>query len=246
MSFYLSTEMTVPASQSKYLARDASNYMLREIQGVAGTTRFPSYCFRGDNKTGMYWMSQGLIGLSSGGWTMFSFGKDTLSFFDRSNRQLKLTFEPLTEEVTTLKFPVTNQNNEFIATDKTVRQAIESKIQGNKINHTGSTIYKGYVVGFDVTLEYNDGFKLALADTEDNYGIGILLTDTDDNVQGTILHTGPMFLDDWTDIVGTEELTIGARYYLSDVDPGKLVTVSPENSQLIGIGLYANTLLLKI
>lgn len=240
MAFYLSTEMNVPSLQSKYLTRDASNFMLRQLQGVAGTSGFPSYCFRGDNKTGMYWFSQGVLGLSSLGWTMFTFTNKTLTFYDRNRRKLNLTFDELTEPSINVRIP-TNSDS-VLATTDLVNSSLYDNRSFIKTNGEATTISAGMVVKLDGDFNV----LLASADSPSNFGIGIAAYDVNASQNVSIEHSGVKFLLDWTAVLGEELLVPNTRYYLSDVTPGMITSTPPTNAQLVGIAIYPDQLLIKL
>jgi hypothetical protein len=242
MAFYLSTEMNVPSLQSKYLTRDASNFMLRQLQGVAGTSSFPSYCFRGDNRTGMYWFSQGIVGLSSLGWTMFTFTNKTLTFYDRFRNKLNLTFDTLTNTEVTLMLP-TGQDNETICTQNVAEAYVTSVKSLIKTNEEVTETIK---TGMVVKLSGDDGVELALADDELNFGIGLASNEALPSELCKVDFLGLITMVDWTDVTATTLLTVNQKYYLSDVDPGMVVSTPPTNQQLVGVAVSPNSLLIKL
>lgn len=233
MDFYINPEMNTPSYNAKFLTIDGSNYMRRELQIIPGTNEFPGLCVRGDNKTGMYWFSQGTLGLSSRGWTMFTFGNKTLTFFDRSSNKVNL--------VMPLPYNSTELNINLPDTSGTL--ALRDDFFFTKTNNEMTdTLYPGMAV----KLNDASGVVKANATYEATYAIGMCMSQADASESVTVIFSGLYTLADWTQATGSTDLIVGETYYLSDTDSGMLVTTPPTNTQRIGIAVTEKQMLLKI
>jgi hypothetical protein len=98
---------------------------------------------------------------------------------------------------------------------------------------------------------HQSGVGVISAGAADNSrpGVGLVLAAAGDGEAATVVTEGPMSLDDWIEVTGTEFLAARATYYLG-LDPGTLTTVPPEASsqiaQVIGWAISPTTLLIQI
>lgn len=232
MSFYENDLIFILSAGNKYLSVDRSNFLLRELPILPGTKENPGLCFQGDERTGLYLNDEGALGLTSFGFPMAIFTIGQMQVPDKA------------ENVFTIKAPLLSGNNytqAYQAKDGTI--ALVEDFLFTKINNESTDdILKGMIVKLDSTT----GIKKAQADSSSNFGIGLALNTGSPTEEVTVTHMGLFSLEDWTDITGTTTLTVGSKYYLSDVDAGQLKTTAPTNVQLIGVAITSTTLLLKI
>jgi hypothetical protein len=108
-------------------------------------------------------------------------------------------------------------------------------------NNTGVTIVKGSAVAMSVS-----GLVLATASATDKICEGIASTDILNGEVGTVIKYGNLTMTDWTDIIGSTDLSINQDYYLSNTD-GTLTTtpIGTVISQKIGKAITTNILLIS-
>lgn len=229
--YYEYYDINVPSVNSKFLARDHSNTLLRELQMVPGSANNPSGCKQTDEKTGFYWPSEGVWALSSLGWAMFSFTNGSFSYIDRFGNKLNLLNDPLTTDV----------NIHIPSSPGTLGLREDNYVE--KTNSEGSaTIYPGMLV----RLYSTSGCKLANATSDADFAIGMART-TSAPTDNTIIQLfGKLTLADWTAITGTATLSAGLTYYLSATSSGQMTTTSPIKPQIIGIALSATEFFIKV
>ena len=232
MSFYENDIIYILSVGNKYLSVDRSNFLTRELPILPGTKENPGLCFQGDERTGLYTETEGAIGLTSFGFPMAIFSIGQIQIPDKSYNSLSLQLPLLSGN---------DYTQSFQAKDGTI-QLIEDFLF-TKINTEGSaTISAGMVVRLDSTT----GVLRAFADSTSHFGLGVALTSGAPTEAITVAHLGLFHLSDWTAIIGTTNLTVGSKYYLSGTTAGQLTTTAPANVQLIGVAITTTTLRLGI
>jgi hypothetical protein len=113
-------------------------------------------------------------------------------------------------------------------------------------NDSGSTVTKGKVV----FINGNDSFNLALADDLVTSKVFGFVKDEEilNSESGEIQTDGIIRLEDWTSISGTENLTVGSHYFLSQDAAGNITTVAPTQrpGTVVPLGIAKNTKELEI
>lgn len=91
------------------------------------------------------------------------------------------------------------------------------------------------------------GVELANPASTTTLAVGLALGNIDVGDPGVIVTTGQFSLDDWTEVIGTTNLTAGSTYFLSNVS-GKLSSTPPSGliNQIVGKALTANILSLTL
>ena len=85
--------------------------------------------------------------------------------------------------------------------------------------------------GMAVYMNVSGDFCLAKADsTSTSSVIGLAVSDVSSGNSASVISSGSMVLDDWTDVVGGAELTPGVIYYLSPTTAGLLTSTRPTGS----------------
>lgn len=79
------------------------------------------------------------------------------------------------------------------------------------------------------------GIELANPSANSTLAIGLALGNMSVGESGVIITTGQVELDDWTEVIGSTDLTVNANYFLDSV-AGKLSTTPPTNliNQIVG------------
>lgn len=230
--FYQNYDINQPSVNSKYLARDHSNFLTRELQLPAGTSDVPGWSFRGDEKTGGFWESEGVIGLSSLGWRMFLFTNNAFSFVNRFGKKLTLSTEALTSDIEIV----------FPAVSGTV-QLVETPVVITKTNlEASATIYPGMTV----RLYSPTGCKLANATSDTTFAACLATNTANAGDLSSLQFEGVVYLADWSTPTGGALLSTGVYYYLSDSVSGGLTSTPPANPQIIGIAISTTEMLIKI
>jgi hypothetical protein len=104
--------------------------------------------------------------------------------------------------------------------------------------------------GMAVNTNIGGQLRLALADHPNTAGVlGLVKEATNAGFIAT-LETDSLTLADWTAATGFPMLSIGARYFLSTTEPGKLVTLPTEQVgqcvTYVGIALDSDTMAIEI
>jgi hypothetical protein len=80
--------------------------------------------------------------------------------------------------------------------------------------------------------------------------IGLASITAKDNFTVNILNEGMLSLDDWTDITGSNDLTVGLEYYLNTSGVGLLTVTAPtaigEYVKKVGLALSSRVMLINI
>lgn len=232
MPYYLNELIWVLSVGDKFLSTDRSNLLKRELPLVPGAENNPALCFQGDERTGLFSYDTGTIGISCLGFVSFLISNSALTLRNKKAQDIRL-------ELPTLSVPSVTQK--FQPLSGTL--SLTSDHWYTKINAEATDdIFLGQAIKLDATADC----LRALADTSSNYAIGVAVSSGAPTEDVLVTHMGLITQEDWTEVTGTTLLTTGSRYYLSDTDPGQLVTVAPSNVQLIGIAVNTNTLQLAI
>ena len=226
MPFYENDIIYILSAGDKYLSVDRSNLLVRELPITPGTENNPGLCFQGDERTGLYKLSEGVLALSSLGWTSFSFSNNQFTFFDRSGNKLNLKASLFGEK--TIYFPFG---------DGTLALREDRFLIRNN-NETTETIYSGMVVA----LDSDTGVTRALLDN--GFAISIDTVAITDPIR--LIYNGIVKLEDWTESVGTTTLVPGSKYYLSDTLPGQITETQASGAQYVGLAISTTELLIKL
>ena len=227
---YENYELLIPVDGASYLALNGSNFMQVNIQAPSGTSDSPGFSFRNYEKLGMYVEDYNTLGITDG-WKMFLFADKNLSFVNRNGFKL------------TLRAPQVTSNKVINIPNNEGTVALVEDTQFVKTNNESvDTIYAGMVVKLDSTT----GIKKALADVPGNLGIGLAVSTGAITTSISVASYGLFTLADWTDVIGSANLTVGTKYYLSDTVSGTLGTSPGTETQLVGIAITGTQMLLKI
>lgn len=108
-------------------------------------------------------------------------------------------------------------------------------------NKQGSTVYKGQPVAIHAS---GSGFVLA-SDTIGSHAVGLAYQDTPNTTVDGVITVGILENTDWTNAVGSTNLTPGSKYYLGPT-AGTLTTTPPSSAnkinQLVGVAVSSSKL----
>lgn len=217
----------------RYLSLFGFTNMRVPFKAVRGNSDVPGFGFQGDEKTGLYSAEIGQLGISLAGLP----GALFLHELDRITLRLKSRYRDgdLYHENTL--------DRSWKLPDRSGIIALEESFI--KTNSEAFSLHPGQ----PIKLSGSSGVELADASDIANQTIGVSEKLTASGEEVFIKTFGLVETEDWTDVIGTTNLTVGVDYFLSST-AGKL-TSNPTDStgrifQYVGKAVTATELLINI
>jgi hypothetical protein len=233
---------------------EGTGYAVTGIQ--ADTTENPATGYRSD-KGGILGIARKGAGGKFGGNPSISLAnKDTNIILTNSNRNFGVAIAPIDSGLQKIFAVLTNVLTEVFSVDK----------YSQLVFRYWKQFYAGYNMGSGATADfartagvawytgqaaYVDGTgKAALAQANADataQGIGLLKQgEGTASTTASVVTSGCVYSDDWTNVVDSALLTPGATYFISNDAAGKLVTARPAaRAKAMGIALSTKTMLVN-